>query len=65
VGSGAEYVEFKTLVAQRLPNAPAPDVLVSAGPTATSTNVQVTVKWRPPGESVDHQHQAMATIGAN
>jgi len=68
-GSGAGYTEFKALVGQRLPNAASypPIVDVTAGPTPTSTNVVITVRWQLPGDNppVVHQYQSAATIGAN
>jgi len=70
-GSGAGYVEFTTLVRQRLPNALAPDVLVSAGPSATSSNVRITIKWTHPGDTLDpllpkpRKYDLNATIGSN
>ena len=44
-GSGPGYVEFRNLVMQRLPNSLAPEVLVTAGPTANSSDVHITIKW--------------------
>ena len=64
-GGGAEYDEFKQYVAQRLPNALDPVVTIAAGPTDTSSMVQVTLQWRMPGSSDVHQHIATATVGAN
>lgn len=65
-GGGGPYVEFKTLIAQRLPNVTTdPDVQITAGPTATSANVVIRVFWRPPGEPADHRFEAFATIGGN
>jgi type IV pilus assembly protein PilV len=68
-GSGAAYKEFKAVVEQRLPNAAslAQDVFVSAGPTPTSTNVVITIRWQSPGDdpSVVRQYQSAATIGSN
>lgn len=68
-GGGAGYTEFKTLVGQRLPNAASlpPTVDVTAGPTATSTNVVITIRWQLPGDNppVVHQYQSAATIGSN
>ncbi len=70
---GAGYVEFKTLVEQRLPNATAltQEVVVTPGPTATSSDVAITIRWKGPGETgpIDdlhaHQYMTAATIGAN
>jgi type IV pilus assembly protein PilV len=70
-GNGAGYVEFKTRVLQRLPHSLAPDVLVTAGPTANSTDVHITIKWTPPGDTSDpllpkpRQYDLNATIGSN
>jgi type IV pilus assembly protein PilV len=64
-GGGAEYDEFKSFVAQRLPNAGAPVVTVGAGPTATSSLVQITLQWQTPGSSDVHQYWFTGTIGAN
>jgi Tfp pilus assembly protein PilV len=62
---GAGYTELKSLSAQRLPNALDPVVTISAGATANSTDVTVTLQWHPPGDKNMHQHQMFATIGAN
>jgi len=70
-GTGAGYIEFKKLVLQQVPNSLAPDVVVSAGPSATSTNVQITIKWTHPGDTRDpllpkpRQYDLNATIGSN
>jgi len=64
-GGGAEYTEFKNLVAQRLPNASDPVVAVGAGPTLTSSVVQITIQWQEPGSPDVHQHWATATVGSN
>ena len=42
-----------------------PVVTIGAGPTATSSMVQITLQWRMPGSSDVHQHAASATVGAN
>ena len=65
--AGPGYVEFAAVVAQRLPNTAAtpPDVIVAAGPTATSSIVTITIQWQPPGDSAPHTHMASATIGSN
>jgi type IV pilus assembly protein PilV len=72
VGTGAEYIEFKNVVTGRLPNATLtagmPQVLVTAGPTATSSNVLITIQWRHPGDKVTdpmHFYTVNATIGSN
>jgi hypothetical protein len=54
-----------------LPNSLAPDVLVTAGPSATSSNVQITIKWTQPGDMLDpllpkpRKYDLIATIGSN
>jgi len=53
-GSGGPgYTEFAALVAQRMPNSVAPIVTVTAGPTATSSNVLITIQWKHPGDAND------------
>ncbi len=47
---GAGYIEFAALVAQRMPNSRAPVVTVTPGPTATSSNVLITIQWAHPGD---------------
>jgi len=70
-GSGTGYIEFKALVLQRLPNSLAPDVLVTAGPSTSSTDVRITIKWKHPGDTPDRllpkprQYDLNATIGSN
>jgi type IV pilus assembly protein PilV len=67
-GSGAEYTEFAALVAQRLPNSIAPVVTVTPGPTATSSNVAITIQWTHPGDTNDptpRRYDVNAVIGAN
>jgi type IV pilus assembly protein PilV len=67
-GTGAGYVEFKNVVAQRFPNSVPPVVTVTAGPTAASTNVSITIQWRHPGDPVAaglRTYNVSATIGAN
>lgn len=67
-GGGAGYTEFAAMVAQRLPNSLAPTVLVSAGPSATSSNVLVTVQWQHPGDTLDptlRKYDVNVTVGAN
>jgi type IV pilus assembly protein PilV len=66
--AGPGYVEFQTLVQQRMPQAIDPVVTVAAGPTATSSIVTVVIQWHMPGDKTgtpDHVHRSMATIGAN
>jgi type IV pilus assembly protein PilV len=70
-GTGPGYVEFKTRVLQRLPLSLAPEVLITAGPTATSSDVLITLKWTHPGDAPDpllpkpRQYALSATIGSN
>ena len=68
-GAGAPYVEFKTLVGQRLPGASvaanSPLVTVTPGKTSTSSNVVIQVFWQPPGETARHQYQVDGTISQN
>jgi len=64
---GPAYTEFKKWVGQRLPGASGndPRVTVTPGTTATSSNVQITVFWQPPGEAAAHKFEVDATIGQN
>jgi Tfp pilus assembly protein PilV len=62
---GAGYTELQTLMTQRLPNAQPPVVNIAAGATDKSSNVTVTMQWRPPGDAALHTYQVFATIGAN
>jgi len=68
-GAGIPYTEFKTWVGQRLPGASvpanAPVVTITPGATATSSDVQITVFWQPPGEISRHRYDVDATIGTN
>jgi type IV pilus assembly protein PilV len=55
LGTGAGYLDFKTMVEQRLPNADkyVQQVVVAAGPipaNLASSVVTITVSWCPPGE---------------
>jgi len=66
--SGAGYLDFKSMVQQRLPNAGDPVITVVAGPIATTTTnslVTITLSWQPPGDTVAHQYNVTASIGAN
>ena len=67
--AGPGYTEFKTLVAQRLPNSTPPTVTVSAGqPNTNSSNVLITIKWKHPGDVNDpapREFDFNATIGSN
>jgi type IV pilus assembly protein PilV len=72
-GGGANYVEFKTWVAQRLPganialNAPQVDV-IQPGLTAQATDVHIQLFWQPPGEPLGtprHKYEITATVAGN
>lgn len=67
--AGPPYTEFKNWVGQRLPGASAagndPIVTITPGATATSSNVQITVFWQPPGETSRHHYDVDATVGQN
>jgi type IV pilus assembly protein PilV len=65
VSGGADYAAFSALVAQRLPNTNPPTVTITPGPTPLSSQVAITVTWKPPGDVERHQHMATATIGVN
>lgn len=81
VGTGAPYLDFKSFVEQRLPNANlfAQDVVVELGPMGaanpTSSLVTITVRWCPPGQMLPggcrglinepHRYNIQAAIGAN
>ncbi len=73
---GAGYLEFQNLVNQRLPNAASltQDVTITPGPTPTSSDVVITIRWIDPGDLVPgfiiddahaHKYQVAATIGTN
>lgn len=80
-GTGTGYVDFKALVASRLPNADLfeQDVVVAAGPIVpaipanqTNSMITITLRWQPPGERTEqttppppHQYSVTASIGAN
>lgn len=57
-GTGANYLDFKNFVEQRLPNANlyAQDVVVGVGPNGAawpaSSIVTITLQWCPPGEMI-------------
>ena len=61
------YDAFKNRVAT-IPGADAisgnPTVTVVPGPTATSVDVTITLRWQPPGDVV-HNYTTFATIGQN
>ncbi len=68
VGAGAGYTDFVSRVQSRLPNGAVPELTVTAGPTTTSSNVVVVIRWHLPGDlaaAPDHFHRANATIGTN
>jgi hypothetical protein len=60
---------YRALVAQaqRLPGVTAvryaPEVLVTAGPSATSRTAAVAVQWLLPGDAVPHRYSASAAVG--
>ena len=64
--SGDGYKAFKDAVA-RLPGTTLsgnePTVTVVAGPSTTSSNVTVTVRWQLPGDSTPHNYQTTAVVG--
>jgi Tfp pilus assembly protein PilV len=70
---GAEYNELQSLLTQRLPNAVLQTVNIVAGATANSTDVEIEIRWAPPGidpakmapGQAFHRYQAFATIGGN
>lgn len=66
---GVGYTEFKAFVNQRLPGASLPGndpiVNVTAGPVASSTDVEIRLYWQPPGSAGRHEHWATATVGRN
>jgi len=80
-GTGTGYVDFKALVASRLPNAGLfeQDVVVADGPIApiapaprTNSMVTITLRWQPASERTEqttplppHQYSVTASIGAN
>ncbi|HSV20711.1 MAG TPA: hypothetical protein VLR71_20025 [Casimicrobiaceae bacterium] len=68
---GAAYNDLAAMVAQKLPNGQLFNVDVAAGATANSADVEIEIRWTPPGLKVAdtpqgwHRYQAFATIGAN
>jgi type IV pilus assembly protein PilV len=80
-GTGANYLDFKNFVEQRLPNADQfpQDVLVAAGPNGAaspaSSVVTITLQWCPPNDWIGgscrgalnrpHKYDIRASIGAN
>jgi type IV pilus assembly protein PilV len=61
---GTGYMAFVDSVS-RLPGANdnAPTVTVAAGPSTTSSNVTVTIRWQLPGDTVVHNYQTTAVVG--
>jgi type IV pilus assembly protein PilV len=78
-GTAPGYLDFKSFVQQRLPNANqyVQDVTVAPGPNApavlTNSLVTITIRWIPPGEwkgapaplPPAHKYSVTASIGAN
>jgi len=70
-GTGTGFKEFKALVAQRFPNSKVPIIVVTAGPTATSSNVLITMQWEHPSDKGDplltapRKYVLNATVGSN
>jgi type IV pilus assembly protein PilV len=68
VNNNAGYLDFKSMVQQRLPNGDVPLVDVQPGPiaaTTTNSRVTITITWQPPGDTATHQYNVIASIGAN
>ena len=80
-GTGANYLDFRNFVEQRLPNADQfnQDVLVAPGPNGAaapgSSVVTITLQWCPPSDwkggacrgalNQPHKYDIRASIGAN
>lgn len=62
---GAGFADLESVVKAHLPGALAPTVAITAGATNNSTNVIVTVQWKPPGDTATRQYQLFAVVGAN
>lgn len=62
---GAKFTDFDTMAKARLPGALTPVVDIVAGATANTSNVTVTMQWKLPSETVTHQYQVFAVVGAN
>jgi Tfp pilus assembly protein PilV len=64
---GAAYADLQAELALKLPNAVLQTVNITAGATANSSDVEIEIRWTPPGEKnvPYHRYQAFATIGAN
>ena len=63
--TSAKLPSWTTKVESLLPGGLPPDVAVTPGFSAESRTVVVTIKWQPPGDSVQHQHVMTAQIGKN
>jgi type IV pilus assembly protein PilV len=63
---GSGYLAWRDAVA-RLPGAALPGneptVTVAPGPSTTSSNVTVTIRWQLPGETVPHSYRTTAVVG--
>jgi type IV pilus assembly protein PilV len=68
-GTGGEGYTALVEAAARLPgndiDTNKPTVTVEAGPTTTSSEVTVTVRWQLPGEAGPHQYVATVIVGQN
>ena len=68
---GAEFINLQTVLSARLPNAVLQTVNIVAGATANSSDVEIEIRWTPPGMNIAvapqpfHRYQAFATIGGN
>ena len=63
---GSGYLAWRDAVA-RLPGATLPGneptVTVAPGPSTTSSNVTVTIRWQLPGETAPHSYRTTAVVG--
>jgi len=72
-GGGANYAEFKTWAAQRLPGANLPGnapvvTVIQPGLTPQATDVRIQVFWLAPNEpagSPAHKYEVLATVAGN
>ena len=68
-GTGGEGYTALVEAAARLPGNDVddnkPTVTVAAGPTTTSSQVTVTVRWQLPGEAGPHQYVGTVMVGQN
>ena len=68
---GAAYNDLQTMLTQRLPNAVLQTVNIVAGATGNSSDVEIEIRWTPPGLNAStapqafHRYQTFATIGGN